>query len=98
MGFWVGHALIGELIMFGCFSAAGPVGSLRFDSVFGYGDVDCGGVVDLWDYYQLYHVFPGGAGFLRGKWGRCCLWERCGKGGIVLVLVEHILGASGGWS
>ena len=33
------------------FSSSGPAGSLRFDPASGHGDVDCGGVVDLWDDY-----------------------------------------------
>lgn len=48
-------------------SSPGVAGALRLDPGAGYGDVDYRGIADIWDYYQLHDVLPGGAGFL----GRC---------------------------
>ena len=48
---WRGGGDSGLMWVVDDYSSSGPAGSLRFDPTSGHGDVNCGGVVDLWDDY-----------------------------------------------
>lgn len=49
-----------------CDSSTSFTSALRSHPGAGDGDVYNWGIADIWDNHQLYHVLPGGAGFLMG--------------------------------